>query len=71
MNQTKPFYESRTILWAIPGIVVILNRLFDLDITEIELTQIIEASIIFWSMIIMIYWRVKAKSELTLFPKKK
>lgn len=71
MENTKPFYESKTFLGLVPWLAVLLNRWLDAWVSEMELVQILETLAILVSMIMMAYGRYKATHKLTLLPKKK
>ena len=71
ITKTKPFYQSKTYLSLIPLIVILFNRVLDIGVTEVEVTQIMEAVGLIISMAIVTYGRYNASHKLTLGSKDK
>jgi len=70
MDNTKPFYLSKTYLALPPLFGILAHRILGSDITELEIAQIMEAFGLIVSMLIVVYGRYKANSKLTLSSKK-
>ena len=66
MKTTKTLVQSKTFHWAVAVIVsAIIGIVFDVQIPDAELLDIItKAVIVVWG-IYSIVWRIKAKDEIT------
>ena len=71
MDNTKAFYHSKTYLWLVPLISLLLYKVWGVEISEMELAQLMESLVLLIGMIIVAYGRLKASHKLTLLPKKK
>ena len=61
----KPIYKSKTVMGAIITMSVVLFRILDLDISESEITQIVEGSVAVFGTLLAVFGRITAKTELT------
>jgi len=71
MENTKPFYESKTYLGLATLIWLLLYKGFGIEITELELWNIIESVAITMSLIMVVIWRNSANTKITFLPKAK
>ena len=64
--KTKAIYKSKTIIGAIITMSVVLFRILDLDISESEITQVVEGSIAVFGTLLAVYGRIVAEKGITL-----
>jgi signal transduction histidine kinase len=66
MKTTKTLVQSKTFHWAVAVIVsAIIGIVFDVQIPDAELLDIITKAVILVWGIYSIVWRIKAKDEIT------
>jgi len=61
----KPIYKSKTIIGAVITLAALLFRLLELDISEYEITQIVEGSVAVFGALLVIYGRIVAEGGLS------
>ena len=64
MDGAKKPYQSKTIISAIVGTLMLLVYIFRLDVPEIEIRQFVELAVALFSLGMTIYGRITAQKRI-------